>query len=143
MATGVFGFSLYVLKKSILTENPILFFSCRVCSFHRNTESEMYIVYCYVITIHGWCIKLKYDGSILTQEILSIRRQMKSKLDKNIFDLFGTIMNFLGKHYAGAEYRQVSHISRAKSINLNVSCLILQFSLHNLLKPGVKSRMKM
>ena len=40
-------------------------------------------------------------------------------------------------------YRQVSNIRRTKSLNLNVSCLVLQLSLHNLLKPGVKSRMKM
>ena len=41
------------------------------------------------------------------------------------------------------KYRQTSYISRIKSQNLNFSRLVLQMSLHNPLKPGVKSRMKM
>ena len=40
-------------------------------------------------------------------------------------------------------YRKISSISRTKSQNLNVSCLLLQWSLPNPLKPGVKLRMKM
>ena len=40
-------------------------------------------------------------------------------------------------------YRKTSRISRIKSHNLNVSRLILQLSLPNPLKPGVKSSMKM
>ena len=41
------------------------------------------------------------------------------------------------------EYRKTSSISRTKSPNLNVSCLALQLSLPNPLKPGIKLRMKM
>ena len=40
-------------------------------------------------------------------------------------------------------YCQVSNIRRTKFQNLNVSCLVLQLPLCNLLKPGVKLRMKM
>ena len=40
-------------------------------------------------------------------------------------------------------YRKTSSISRTKSQNLNVSCLLLQWSLPNPLKQGVKLRMKM
>ena len=40
-------------------------------------------------------------------------------------------------------YRQISNISRTKSQNLTVSCLVLQLSLPNLLKPCVKLKMKM
>ena len=40
-------------------------------------------------------------------------------------------------------YRKVSNIKRTKSQNLNDSRLVLQLSLPNRLKPGVKSRMKM
>ena len=40
-------------------------------------------------------------------------------------------------------YRKTSSMSRTKCQNLNVSNLVLQFSLLNPLKPGVKSRMKM
>ena len=39
-------------------------------------------------------------------------------------------------------YNQTSNIRHTKSQNLNVSCLALQ-SLRNLLKPGVKLRIKM
>ena len=41
------------------------------------------------------------------------------------------------------EYHKISNIRRTKSPNLNVSRLILQLSLPNTMKPGVKSRMKM
>ena len=41
------------------------------------------------------------------------------------------------------DYRKISNISRTKSQNLNVSRLSLQLSLCNILKPGVKWRMKM
>ena len=40
-------------------------------------------------------------------------------------------------------YRQISNIRCTKSQNLNVSHLVLQLSLGIILKPGVKSRMKM
>ena len=40
-------------------------------------------------------------------------------------------------------YRKISNIRRTKSPNLNASRLVLQFSLPNPMKPGVKSRMKM
>ena len=40
-------------------------------------------------------------------------------------------------------YRKVSNIRRTKSPNLNVSCFVLQLSLLNPMKPGVKSRTKM
>ena len=40
-------------------------------------------------------------------------------------------------------YRKTSSISRTKSQNVNVSCILLQLSSLNLLKPGVQLRMKM
>ena len=40
-------------------------------------------------------------------------------------------------------YRQISNTKRTKSQTLNVSCLVLQLSLSNPLRPGIKSRMKM
>ena len=40
-------------------------------------------------------------------------------------------------------YRKTSSISRTKFQSLNVSCVLLQLSLLNPLKPGVKLRMKM
>ena len=41
------------------------------------------------------------------------------------------------------EYRQTSNISQTTSQNLNVYHVVLQLSLCNILKPGVKLRMKM
>ena len=41
------------------------------------------------------------------------------------------------------DYRQISNISHTNSQNLIVSRLVLQLSLPNPLKPGVKLRMKM
>ena len=40
-------------------------------------------------------------------------------------------------------YRKISNIIRTNSQNVNDSCLVLQLSLPNPVKPGVKSRMKM
>ena len=40
-------------------------------------------------------------------------------------------------------YRKLYNIRRTKSPNLTVYRLVLQFSLPNPMKPGVKSRMKM
>ena len=40
-------------------------------------------------------------------------------------------------------YRKISNIRRTKSKNLNVSRLLLQLYLCDILKPVVKSRMKM
>ena len=45
--------------------------------------------------------------------------------------------------WAKETYRQVFNIRRTKSQNLNISRLALQLSSSNLLKPGVKLRMKM
>ena len=39
--------------------------------------------------------------------------------------------------------RQISNIRRTESQTVNVSCLVLQLSLSNPLKPGIKSIMKM
>ena len=40
-------------------------------------------------------------------------------------------------------YRQISNIRRTKSQTLSVSCPVLQLSVPNPLKPGIKLRMKM
>ena len=47
------------------------------------------------------------------------------------------------QHLHWKNYHQIFDMSHTKSQNLNVSHLVLQLSLCNLLKPGVKSKMKM
>ena len=41
------------------------------------------------------------------------------------------------------KYRKTSNVRHTKSQNLHDSCLVMQLSLPNSLKPGVKLRMKM
>ena len=55
----------------------------------------------------------------------------------------GSVVRLYGIVELCRHYRQTSNISSTKSQNLNVSHLVLQLSLPNPLKPGVKSRMKM
>ena len=50
---------------------------------------------------------------------------------------------FYDKEEYSSTYRKTSSISRTKSQSLNVSCILLQLSLLNPLKPGVNLRMKM
>ena len=47
---------------------------------------------------------------------------------------------FVRKFWFRYHYRKTSSISRTISPNVNVSCLVLQLSLPNSLKPGVKLR---
>ena len=44
---------------------------------------------------------------------------------------------------APVKYRQISNIRRTKCLTLSVSSLVLELSLPNLLKSGIKSGMKM
>ena len=55
----------------------------------------------------------------------------------------GTQVVQFPRHKCYVYYRKTSSISRTKSQNLNVSCILLQLSSLNLLKPGVQLRMKM
>ena len=48
-----------------------------------------------------------------------------------------------GNRIFHSNYRKISNIGHTKSLNLNVSHLVLQLSFPNPMKPGVKSRMKM
>ena len=54
-------------------------------------------------------------------------------------------LSLISPHYKPHEnyYRQISNIRRTKSQALHVSRLVLQLTLPNPLKPGIKSRMKM
>ena len=45
--------------------------------------------------------------------------------------------------FVNIAYREISNIRCIKSQNLNVSRLVLQLSLCNLFKPGVKPKLKM
>ena len=77
-------------------------------------------------------------------------RNQKCILDHQCWvqQVFRTMLNYRYHSFALEDhvetiYCQISNISCIKSQNLNVSRLVLQLSLCNILKPGVKSRMKM
>ena len=56
---------------------------------------------------------------------------------------FNAVMTLQLRLVFARYYRKISNIRRAKSQNLNDSRLVLPLSLPNLLKPVVKSGMKM
>ena len=56
---------------------------------------------------------------------------------------FNAVMTLQLRLVFARYYRKISNIRRAKSQNLNDYRLVLPLSLPNLLKPGVKSGMKM
>ena len=60
----------------------------------------------------------------------------------NHLPLASPILSLLTTSHATGSYRKISNIRRTKSKNLNVSRLFLQLYLCNILKPVVKSRMK-
>ena len=80
---------------------------------------------------------------------LVILQKVLVKVFKSFSYLTGEAMNHRHKPFqvynriSKANYRQTSNIKHTKSQNFNVSRRVLQLSLHNLLKPGVQSRMKM
>ena len=85
--------------------------------------------------------------SSIHQRVDKIQLAMQQKHTTTPEDLFfgQTAQNFpiLGPHFTNTVYRKISNIRRTESPNLNVSRLVLQLSLPNPMKPGVKSRMKM
>ena len=57
--------------------------------------------------------------------------------------LFSKIKRYFSTRPCSYAYRQISNVRRTNFQNLNVSRLVLNFSLPNPLEPGVKSKMKM
>ena len=98
------------------------------------TWKELYLIW------YGKSCIYQVVGNIFAQRWMDVLCVM-SWLDKtNLIDNPAWKL-VLGSWYS--DYRQTSNISGTKSQNLNVSGLVLQLSLHNLLKQGVKSRMNM
>ena len=66
-------------------------------------------------------------------------------LYKYLFDaeLLGYFLDEVHVIVVDKKYCKIFDIRRTKSENLNVSCVDLQLSLRNILKPRVKWRMKM
>ena len=90
---------------------------------------------------------------MLSQEFQPMAAQLSKKAVLPLAKLFATCrhnvsntstvwFNYFSKNKKKC-YRKISNIRRTKSPSLNVSCLVLQLSLPNPMKPSVKSRMKM
>ena len=71
-----------------------------------------------------------------------LSRRDESKWDIEVNKELQRLWNYSGICLSVSKHRQTSNIWRTKSLNLNVSHLVLQLSLFNPLKPGVKSRTK-
>ena len=106
-----------------------------------------------------------YSGSLWTSVCLQFPNSLSKHRNENItlnmqntemyllilyhffYSIAHGISDFYFKYavfiYILLMYRKTSSISRTKFQNLNVSCILLQLSSLNPLKPGVKLRMKM
>ena len=80
-------------------------------------------------------LKAVFDASSITP-YMSTALNAKGPFYLHVFTL-------IPARLSNYTYRKTSSISRTKYQNLNVSCFLLQWSLPNPLKPGVKLRMKM
>ena len=79
-------------------------------------------------------------------DILAMDKKLHPTVYSGVQLLIHVLHTFLLQTKAGSEsknYHKTSSISHIKSQNLNVSNLVLQLSLLNPFKLGVKSRMKM
>ena len=63
--------------------------------------------------------------------------------EKVLYSIWKSSSDWYHKRRIARTHRKISNIGRTKYPNLNVSRLVLQLSLPDPLKPGVKSRMKM
>ena len=86
----------------------------------------------YLLNLEKSCQNnLKLD---LELQYLFLHNHIQQEIDQWNQRRFGYKMKF--------NYRQTPNISLTKSENLNVSCLVLQLSFPNQLKPGFESEMK-
>ena len=119
------------------------------------TFSTIIYEYIYIcIYIHGNCCRLsRWLSSVCWPVYRSTGvRSRKRKLDPKLYwpvsspgygNWHGLSSLSRGLHTNVSHHNKTSTISRTKSQNLNVSCIPLQLSSLNPLKPGVKLRMKM
>ena len=66
-----------------------------------------------------------------------------AKITQSCYDVALRCQSSTATSGRNKSYRKISNIRRTKFQNLKVSRLSLQLSLHNILKPSVKWRMKM
>ena len=85
-----------------------------------------------------WRGDSKKDNQMVTYHFRKKTCKWSKEFSLNIIAVWS-----LPSYASWSAYCQTSYISGTKSQNLNVSCLVLQLSLTNPLKPGVKLRMKM
>ena len=82
----------------------------------------------------SWCVLIQF----FVLQILVAQTNWGKKISCHWYNTID--MYFV---HQTAMYRKISNIRRTKSPNWNVSRLVVQLSLPNPMKPGVKSRMKM
>ena len=110
-----------------------------VCVLHKNNygSHNMYYVFWSVVRSQHLCIYgHKWYVPLFTATLWL-------NLLRNMFTLVWPFVWKIRKFGGSLTYRKTSNIRGTESPNLNVSRLVLQLSLPNPMKPGVKSRMKM
>ena len=98
-------------------------------------------------TFHPWCLCIKTRCLFIEGVVIMSNRLIvfSVKADFGFMGIFRKL--WIDAWFTGARqgrnYREISNIRRTKSPNLFVPRLVLQLSLLNPMKPGVRSRMKM
>ena len=136
------------------------FTSHQLISFTKANGMELWCFLCSAPWINGWVVNNNEAGDLRCHRAHYYVIVMYQCLHKHIMlecvnrkmiymDFFSAKWqsNMIQYKYNMAlhvaEYCLSSSIRHNKSQNLNVSCLVLQLSLPNPLKPGAQSRMKM
>ena len=83
------------------------------------------------------------DSTQYLAHVMALRRIDDGQLPEAVMTKFISVTHIHVTRSQSINYHQVFSIRRTKYQNLNVSCFVLQLSLRSLLKPGVRSRMKM
>ena len=79
---------------------------------------------------------------LMAQVLRAAAVLLRSTIVHDLCVIFLVIKLYVCKTWMDPMYRQIPNTIRTKSQTLNVSCLVLQLSLPNPLKPGIKLKMK-
>ena len=141
-------FSQYLYLDSEVTFDMIFWNPCKMHHLHLNVSSWQHIEGCIwnQLIVILWRIYAQMNWGIIIgsgNALLPVRHQSIIGTNAKYWHFSGSqCLTFRSYLSSGYNYRRISNIRRTKSQNLNTSHLGLQLSLSNILKPGVKSRMK-
>ena len=139
--TAIRTYSLY-FKRSLTVPLPVLFLALLLWHFlrwHKDREGICcWRVWCRTAGggwLGQWCRKLSKAGALPLLLLGQWCGESQGQL--------GLFIQSIEEDINPYTYRKTSSISRTKSQSLKVSCILVQLSSRNPLKPDVKLRMKM